>query len=148
MSLKNLLDKGVLKKHETNEKEIYDLFSIVDRDLEDAAVPNLSTDRRFAIIYNAILQTVTALLHCEGFRISGYGHHANSFLFLKHYNKGEFNDEAAYFDQCRTKRNLTDYDYAGSTSETECEELLKETIQFIEKIKKILIEKHEKFYKG
>lgn len=148
MSLKNLLNEGVLKKHQTNKKEIYDLFSIVDRDLEDSVIPDLSTDRRFATIYNAVLQTVTALLHCEGYRISGYGHHANTFLFLKHYNKGEFKVEAAYFDQCRTKRNLTDYDYAGSISETECEELLKEATQFIEKIKKILMEKHEISYKG
>ena len=148
MSLKNLLNNGILKKHETNEKEIYDLFSIVDRDLEDAAVPNLSTDRRFAIIYNAVLQAVTALLHCEGYRISGFGHHANTFHFLKHYNKEEFKDEAAYFDQCRSKRNLTDYDYAGSISETECEEFLKEAMQFIENIKRILIEKYPQFYSG
>ncbi|MBI4040964.1 MAG: hypothetical protein HY390_03735 [Deltaproteobacteria bacterium] len=98
MSLKDLLNKGVLKTHQTTEKEIYDLFSIVDRDLEDAAIKDLSADRRFAIIYNAALQTVTALLHCEGYRISGYGHHANTFLFLRHYNKGEFKDEAIYFD--------------------------------------------------
>jgi uncharacterized protein (UPF0332 family) len=145
MSLKNLLNKGILKKHQTSQKEIYDLFGIVDRDLEDAAVPNLSTDRRFAIIYNATLQAVTALLHCEGYRISGHGHHANTFLFLRHYNKGKFKDESAYFDQCRSKRNLTDYDYAGSISDTECKELLKEAEKFIEEVKQILTKKHKKF---
>ena len=38
----------------------------------------------------------------------------------------ECQDLADYFDQCRGKRNLSDYDRAGEISEKEAVELLKE----------------------
>ncbi len=148
MSLKKLLDKGILKEHVTNSKEIYDLFSIADRDLEDASLKDLSSDGKFNFLYNAVLQVTTALLYCEGYRIGNYGHHTNSFLFLRDYDKGQFKDIAAYFDQCRMKRNLTHYDYAGSVSETECKLLFDQAINFIKTIKKILIKKYSKYYTG
>ena len=81
MNLKNLLEKGILKHHKTNSKEMADLFGIVERDLKDARIPSLSEDRKFATIYNAVLQATTALLYCEGYRTSGYGHHANTLLY-------------------------------------------------------------------
>jgi hypothetical protein len=46
----------------------------------------------------------------------------------------EFAELAAYFDSCRTKRNLSAYDRTGGTSETEVEEILREMASFREKI--------------
>ena len=37
-----------------------------------------------------------------------------------------------YFDSCRAKRNMTDYDYAGGISDSEARELIKETEGFLE----------------
>ena len=39
---------------------------------------------------------------------------------------------ADYFDSCRSKRNITDYDYAGAISDSEAEELIKEAERFLE----------------
>lgn len=39
---------------------------------------------------------------------------------------------ADYFDSCRTKRNITDYDYAGGISDSEAQELIKEAGRFLE----------------
>lgn len=42
----------------------------------------------------------------------------------------EFQDLADYFDHCRNKRNLSDYDRAGEISEDEVVEVLKEAKKF------------------
>jgi len=52
-----------------------------------------------------------------------------------------------YFDACRVKRNVTDYDRAGGISETEAEELLKEVSQFREIIVNWLKSYHPRFLK-
>ncbi|MFO7929703.1 MAG: hypothetical protein R6U35_08550 [Candidatus Humimicrobiaceae bacterium] len=38
---------------------------------------------------------------------------------------------ADYFDSCRAKRNITDYDYAGAISDTEAMELIEEAEGFL-----------------
>lgn len=44
--------------------------------------------------------------------------------------KGHY-DLADYFDACRVKRNITDYDCAGSISKTEAQELSNEVDGFL-----------------
>ena len=51
MSLKDWLDNGWLKQHQTDRQEITDLLSIVERDLADAEISALSVDWRFGIAY-------------------------------------------------------------------------------------------------
>ena len=49
MSWNVLLANGRVKRHKTSLREIEDLRAVVERDLTDAAVPEISADRRFAI---------------------------------------------------------------------------------------------------
>jgi len=42
----------------------------------------------------------------------------------------EIQNLSDYFDQCRNKRNLSDYDRAGEISRDEAEELLREAKKF------------------
>jgi hypothetical protein len=56
-----------LKRQPTSRSEIDSLFRVVDRDLEDAAVPGVSADRRFATAYNAALQLATVVLRAHGY---------------------------------------------------------------------------------
>ncbi|MCI0334590.1 MAG: hypothetical protein L0228_15340 [Planctomycetes bacterium] len=53
----------------------------MDRDLKDAAITGLSSDRRFAVAYNAVQQLAKMVLACEGYRVatSKTGHHATTF---------------------------------------------------------------------
>jgi hypothetical protein len=55
MTLKDLLNQGKLRQHKTSEKEIVNLLAIVRRDIKDTKVEDLSSDRRFACAYNAVL---------------------------------------------------------------------------------------------
>jgi hypothetical protein len=80
VSLKKLINEGRLQQHSTNKNEIQNLFKLVDRDLKDAKIKQLSTDRRFATAYNAALQLATIVLHAAGY---GSGLYIFGSLFFK-----------------------------------------------------------------
>jgi hypothetical protein len=70
MSWQKLLASSRAKTHKTSKQEIDGLRAVVDRDLEDAALEELSDDRRFATAYNAVLQLATMAIACAGYRVS------------------------------------------------------------------------------
>ncbi len=57
----------------------------------------------------------------------------------------EFYQLADYFDSCRVKRNIADYDYAGIASESEVKELIKEAESFAREILKWLKKNYPNF---
>jgi hypothetical protein len=106
------------------------LRSVIDRDLEDATLADLSADRRFAIAYNAALLLSTMAIACAGYRIVGPGHHRTTLEALPLAMGQEVADFARYLDICRRKRNVIDYDLASTASETEAIELLEKADEF------------------
>jgi len=132
MSLKDLLNQGRLRQHKTSKKEIENLLALVRRDIKDAKVEGLSSDRRFACAYNAVLQLATIYLYCKGYKPEGAGHHFTVFQAMKIIMGNNYYTLADYFDSCRSKRNITDYDYAGAISDLEAEELIEEAEKFLE----------------
>lgn len=107
MTLRNLLTDGRIRFHKTSAKETADLMRLVKRDLIDAGLVQLSPDRRFATAYNASLQLATIALHAAGYRTSGASHHWLTFHVLPEIMGTQYQARADYFDNCRTKRNLT-----------------------------------------
>lgn len=130
MSLKELLADARLRPHRTSAREVADLLRVVDRDLADAALPQLSTDRRFATAYNAALQLATIALHASGYRAAGAGHHWATFHVLPEIMGPPAKARADYLDHCRSKRNVSDYDRAGEISAREADELHAEARAF------------------
>ena len=131
MNLERLFEQDKLQPHITSKKEIGNLLRVIRRDLKDARVKGLSVDRKFAIAYNAVLQGATILLYCRGYKPRGVGHHFTVFQAMKEILGKDFYDLADYFDSCRAKRNITDYDYAGTISKTEAQELVREAEKFL-----------------
>ena len=131
MSLERLFKQDKLKVHRTSKKEVNNLLRVIKRDLRDAKIKGLSVDRKFATAYNAALQGATILLYCRGYKPRGVGHHFIVFQAMKDIMGKGYYDLADYFDACRAKRNLTDYDYAGAISRTESQELVKEAEKFL-----------------
>lgn len=131
MSLKKLYAQNKLQPHRTSRQEISNLFLVIKRDLKDSKVKGLSLDRKFATTYNAVLQSATILLYYSGYKPKGAGHHFIVFQVMKEILGKTYHDLADYFDACRAKRNITDYDYAGTVSRKEVEELIKEAIIFV-----------------
>jgi uncharacterized protein (UPF0332 family) len=137
-----LLREGRIRPHRTNPGEIADLFAVVERDLTDAALEALSTDRRFATAYNAALQVAKVMMYAEGYRTTGPGHHWTTFEFLRAISEKEFGDLASYFDDCRRKRNRANYVGVDYASDTEVRHLLAEARKFTETARAWLREQH------
>ncbi|RKY39219.1 MAG: hypothetical protein DRP72_00330 [Candidatus Omnitrophota bacterium] len=110
------------------------MIKLARRDIKDAKLKGLSLDRKFACAYNAVLQLATILLYCKGYKPKGIGHHITVFEAMKEILGKDYYELADYFDSCRAKRNITDYDYAGGISEQETEELIKEAESLLKTI--------------
>ena len=52
-----------------------DLLSVIERDLADSAVSDLSTDARLGIAYNAALQASVLALAASGYRVARERNH-------------------------------------------------------------------------
>ncbi len=66
MDFKRWLAEGQLRTRKANKEEIQGLLEIALRDLNDAAIPGLSTDRCFLIAYEGALSLATIPLYCAG----------------------------------------------------------------------------------
>src|SRR5207237_8752355 len=100
------------------------------RDVNDAAVDAMSGALRFQAAYQAAFHVATIVLAASGYRTTGVGHHWATFKVLPEVLGPEFQELAAYFDQCRGKRNLAGYDRAGEIAGEEATELLEEARKF------------------
>jgi uncharacterized protein (UPF0332 family) len=130
MTLRDLLNDRRIRPHRASSQEIADLLRVVDRDLRDAQLKGLSTDRRFSTAYNAVLQLANIVLRASGYRTAGSGHHWAALHVLPELLPSAEPDRADYFDSCRRKRNMADYDVAEAISKAEAEELLEEAHAF------------------
>jgi len=127
MSLEDWRQNGWLSGHEPSRQEIADLLAIADRDLKDCQAEGLSTDWRFNIAYNAILQAATAALAAAGYRAARDSHHYRILQSLA-FTIGASAEMLRYLDAFRKKRNLTGYERIGTVSDQEAKEIV-ETAQ-------------------
>jgi hypothetical protein len=123
MSLKDWLKNGWLVEHTTSRAEIADLLGVIDRDLDDCETSGLSPDWRLNIAYNAALQAATAALAASGYRAAREAHHYRVIQSLA-YTIGADRELITQFDQFRKKRNIGEYDRAGTVSDQEAGEMV------------------------
>jgi len=120
MSLSDWAQHGWLTRHTTSRTEIRDLLAVVDRDLADAAVSNLSADWRMNIAYNAALQVSTAALAAAGYRAARDSHHFRVIQSLRETISADASTVLT-FDAFRKKRNTSGYDRAGLVSDADAD---------------------------
>ncbi len=131
MNLKRYVDDDRITHHKTSKQEIAHLLNIVERDISDASSPSISADRRHATAYNAALQLATIVLHASGYRAkSKVGHHWITLTLIPELMGKDKLAQARFFNTCREKRNMTDYDLAGHISDREVDEMIKEVKKF------------------
>lgn len=147
MSLQALLASKRIERHLSGSNELTGLRKLVARDMVDAGVPGLSPDRTFATAYNAVLQLSKLALACAGYRISSAlpGHHQTSFeaagLVLGATGR-HFTD---YFETCRRKRNVIDYDSADVVSESQAAELAAKATQYHSLVEAWIVKNHPNY---
>ena len=125
-----LISDREVKKHSTSKEEIDNLLAVVSRDIQDASLQGLSADRRFATAYNAALQLCKLSIACAGYRVTSNAHHQKSFEIADLALGKSAYDFTSYFEYCRRKRNVLDYDKAGVVTEDESMELLEKVNEF------------------
>ena len=130
--LNKWLKEDKLKLHNSSADELTNLFKIIDRDISDASIKELSADRRFITAYNAILQLTTVVLRANGLRTNPNkaGHHRISIDALPEILGSKFQEITDYFHACRIKRNVSDYTSSGEISEKEVLEIVSEAKKF------------------
>ena len=122
MSLTTWLENRWLTEHESSPQEVANLLAVVDRDLGDAEVEGLSSDRRLGISYNAALQLSILALAAAGYRATRDKSHLYSILSLQ-YTVGVAPEIVDTLDSVRRKRHQTNYERAGTASHSEAEEV-------------------------
>jgi len=142
MSLQQWANNGWLKGHQTSPKEIQDLLKIVERDLADAVVGDISADWRFGIAYNAALKLCTILVYVSGYRPEKALQHYRTLQALPLILGANRRADADYLDACRIKRNAVEYDYAGGATQNDANELIEFTRELRMDVRAWLHENH------
>ena len=133
MSLKDWARSGWLEEHRPSRREISDILSAVSRDLKTSAQSSLDIDWKFAIAYNAALQSANAALAASGYRARREAHHFRVIQSLA-FTIGAEPELIELLDRFRKKRNLGTYERAGAISEREAVEIRKLAIQLRDRI--------------
>ena len=123
MSLHDWAESGWLRPHKTSREEIAGLLGIVERDLADAG-QDISADWRFGIAYNAALRLCTILLFAESYRPERNLQHYRTIQALGFILGAETKADVQYLEVCRKKRNVIEYDAAGTVADREAAELV------------------------
>lgn len=143
MTWTQLLANNEVKQHKTSKRELDKLRVAIHRDLADASLKGLSPDRCFATAYNAALQAGKMAIACAGYRVTvGAGHHKISFEAAKLAIGKAADSYCDYFDICRRKRNVIDYDDANVATETESQEILTKAKEFLEMVEQWIAQKN------
>jgi hypothetical protein len=147
MTLKQWLANRWLVKHETTKDEIAALISVVERDLRDAAVEGVSPDWRLAIAYNAGLQCAITALAASGYRPSKGGAHHYYAIEALRFTLGVDENTIRVFDAFRKKRNIADYERAGTVTNQEVKELVELSRELRDRLVHWLQEHHPNLLK-
>jgi len=115
-------DKLVLR-HRPSASEIAELLHICDHDLEKVKIVELGPDWRLSIAHNAAVQAAKTALAAVGYRARKEGQHYIVLQSLAFTLKSP----PAIIDQLdkfRQKRNISDYERAGSVTDQEVKEMI------------------------
>src|SRR2546428_3614616 len=147
MSLAKLLASKRLDRHPTSADEIAGLRNLIARDLSDAALPGLSADRTFATAYNAVLQLSKLALACAGYRVSASlpGHHQTTFEAARLILGRTAQRLTDYFETCRRKRNVIDYDFTQAVTESQATELRERAAEYQGLVEVWIAKNHPKY---
>jgi len=92
--------------------------------LKDSRSTDISTDWRFAIAYNAALTCCQIALYCHGYEVArGQSEHYRIIQSIDLTLGEKFASVKVYLNACRNKRNIADYESAGTISAWEASEI-------------------------
>ena len=141
-ALKPLLEAGWIDDLAATPDEIESLLSVLARALDEASGPLKYPDTRFDLAYRAVLTAATIVVRAEGARVHRQRYHEQTFRALQLLNIPSLSKQAAYYDACRRKRNVAEYEMAGNVSSKEAQDLLQEAERLSEAAREWLAREH------
>lgn len=144
MTWTQLQRDGVVQTHTPTKSELDDLRGVVARNLADAGVMALSADNRLGIAYEAVLVASKMVVHASGYRVrSGIqGAHARTLECAELAIGSTVSRSLSYFDTVRRRRNTLSYDSAGTVSDTEANDALRQAQAFAKVVEAWLTANH------
>lgn len=131
MSLEKLVQLGWYKAEPSSREEIADLFSIVDRSVNDLKAEGISDDLRFQAAYGGILTLANIALRASGFRVSATpGHHQRVIESLEYTLATQDRESREKWVRRiklhSQKRNMSSYDLAGGISPNDLAQIIRD----------------------
>lgn len=122
--MKAWLDNGWLDRHTPSATEVGNLLAVVDRDLAQAAAPDLAPEWKLNIAYSAARTVADLALRAEGYRAGRERSHEQPIEALR-FTLGVPSGIIKDLKRFKKKRNIDTYERVGVVSEGEAEAMLK-----------------------
>jgi hypothetical protein len=137
-----LLANKEVQRYKTSKNELDKLRAVIRRDLADASLggPQQTDVSLPPTMQHSKLQKWR--LRAPVMASSGAGHHRISFDVVKLAIGKAADPHSDYFDKCRRKRNVIDYDDAFVATETEAREILTKAKEFVEVVERWIRKNH------
>ena len=117
MTLEAWSERALIAAHHATPQEISDLLAIVETDLRDAAIPELSPERRLGCYYGAILSVARAALRASGYRVTKTTQSHRYYVIRSlRYTAGLAPGAVLQIEAIQKKRNTADYVRIGEVS--------------------------------
>jgi hypothetical protein len=111
-----LVTERTLARETFSDEDIASLWSKAAAAYADAAVPGLSTDGAFQIMYRAALQAAAATLAAHGLRVKGTANHYKAFYALQKL-AASLEPHGVMFNEMRAVRNESVYETTHDEAE-------------------------------
>ena len=139
MSLDSLMQGGYIKKLPISKSKVEGALNLAKRDITTAkSILEENSDWSFSIAYNAMLQSIRALMFSKGYRPTGANQHITVVRFAELFLDEEI---AIIFDRMRRKRHSTIYDTAGTISKREAENAIDTAEKLVQGIEEMIRDK-------
>jgi len=123
MSFAEWQKNGWVRPHQSSPQEVSALLAVIERDLAASDSEGLNDDWRFAIAYNAALQSASLALKASGFDVpKGSGAHHRTIESLK-LTLADDGTAVELLQAFRAKRGGGIYESVGIASATEIKEV-------------------------
>jgi len=121
MTLQAWLENRWIVELPTSDEELRSLRSIVERELKDSRVEEISLDAKLGMLYNAALKLSEMALRAHGFRVRQREgrQHERTIQSLVHTLGKEWAQTMRIIDHARTLRHQADYESVGVATWTE-----------------------------
>ena len=149
MTLQAWRESGLIDAHRATPQEVSDLLAVVETDLRDAAIPELSPERRLGCYYRAILTAARAALRASGYRASESTGSRHYYVIQSlRYTVGLSPSAVLQIEAIQKKCNTADYVRIGELSGELVTEAKALAEQVTQSIRDWLAERHPELLSG